>query len=141
MMDQKRAAGLVRCLVFSCLSLNLAWAQENRGMAPLPITLPLPSFTGTPLNYQSPHLERRRTPFLAPVGTTNVARGKAVTTSADGPLSDDELKAIRVTLYRKRQGIPKGDNRNLLRKRVARRKEVNATFSENEMPEPAPGSP
>jgi sugar phosphate isomerase/epimerase/type 1 glutamine amidotransferase len=53
--------------------------------------LPLPSFTGTPLNYKSPILEplslRRRPAFLAPAGAANVALGKTVTASADQPLS------------------------------------------------------
>jgi hypothetical protein len=50
-------------------------------LAPVEIQLPKPMFDGTPRNLRMPNLERPRglrPPFLAPVGTTNVALGKPV---------------------------------------------------------------
>jgi hypothetical protein len=55
-------------------------------LAPLPIKLPAPTFIGTPsdspssANVEKP-LGKPRPPFLAPVGVTNVALGKTVTSS------------------------------------------------------------
>lgn len=65
--------------------------------APLPIKVPVPSFSGTPLDYWSDHLEpanfRKRKPFPAPTGAVNAAEGKLATTSAGAPLAG-ELKQI-----------------------------------------------
>ncbi len=50
-------------------------------LVPVEIQLPKPMFDGTPRNLRMPNLERPRglrPPFLAPVGTTNVALGKPV---------------------------------------------------------------
>jgi hypothetical protein len=58
-------------------------------MAPLEIKLPKPMFVGTPTNIAVPNLEKplgkARPPFLAPVGTKNVAAGKPVTGSDELP--------------------------------------------------------
>ena len=54
-------------------------------LAPVEIRLPKPMFAGTPQDARTPNLERPRggprPPFLAPVGTTNVALGKPVSSS------------------------------------------------------------
>jgi len=62
---------------------------------PIKLKLPKPNFGGTPLNYTNPHLEppsfKKRPPFLAPEGTTNMALHKKVTSSAKpimNPLSN-----------------------------------------------------
>ena len=59
-------------------------------MAPLPIQLPKPMFEGTPQNLAVPNLQkplgRPRDPFLAPVGVTNVAKGKKVASSDELPI-------------------------------------------------------
>lgn len=53
----------------------------------LNIELPEAFFGGTPLDYWGPNLEQEsfkpRPPFMAPKGTTNVAKGKTVTSSAE----------------------------------------------------------
>ena len=79
------------CLLYLtvlCFSGGAALAAEDNAAAggvPIPIELPQPSFGGTPLDYQSEHLEppsfRMRKPFLAPKGTKNAALKKTVTTS------------------------------------------------------------
>ncbi len=50
------------------------------------IELPEPYYGGTPLDYFGSNLEeptyKKRDPFMAPAGTTNVAKGKTVTSSA-----------------------------------------------------------
>ena len=59
-------------------------------LVPLDIKLPRPMFVGTPQNIQVPNLERPlgkpRPPFLAPVGTENVAFSKPVTGSDEEPI-------------------------------------------------------
>ncbi len=56
-------------------------------LAPVEIRLPKPMFAGTPQDARVPNLERPRggprPPFLAPVGTTNVALGKPVSSSEE----------------------------------------------------------
>lgn len=53
------------------------------------IELPQPYFGGTPLDYFGPNLEKPnykpRPPFMTPKGTTNVAKGKVVTSSDPDP--------------------------------------------------------
>jgi len=80
------------CATFLCPCGITALAQQDDSALeklPLPIELPQPSFGGTPLDYQSEHLEppsfRKRTPFLAPKDTKNIALKKRVTTSAKKP--------------------------------------------------------
>ncbi len=59
-----------------------AFAQDQ---VPLPLELPKPLFVGTPVPFKLANLEKpsgiKRPPFLAPAGTTNLARGKPVTAS------------------------------------------------------------
>ncbi|MCL5278587.1 MAG: hypothetical protein M1376_01610 [Planctomycetes bacterium] len=56
-------------------------------LAPVEIRLPRPMFAGTPEDARLPNLERPRSgprpPFLAPVGTTNVALGKPVSSGEE----------------------------------------------------------
>jgi hypothetical protein len=69
-----------------------ATSKEAAGgaLAPIPIQLPKPMFEGTPQNISVPNVEkplgRPRDPFLAPVGVTNVAKGKKVTSSDTEPV-------------------------------------------------------
>lgn len=53
------------------------------------IELPEPYFGGTPLDYFGPNLEKPnykpRPPYVAPAGTTNVGKGKVVTSSDADP--------------------------------------------------------
>jgi hypothetical protein len=59
-------------------------------LTPLEIRLPKPMFAGTPQDVRTANLERPRggvrPPFLAPVGTTNVALGKPVSSSDPEPV-------------------------------------------------------
>lgn len=59
-------------------------------LVPIELDLPRPMFVGTPQNTRVANLEkplgRPRPPFLAPVGTRNVAEGKPVSSSAQEPL-------------------------------------------------------
>jgi hypothetical protein len=65
-------------------------ASENAGMVPIQIELPKPMFVGTPQDTKVPNLEKplgtMRPPFLAPVGTKNVALGKPVSSSDEEPI-------------------------------------------------------
>ncbi len=65
-------------------------AQAAGGLVPLPLQLPKPMFEGTPQNLSVPNLQKPlgkpREPFLAPAGVTNVAKGKAVTSSDSEPV-------------------------------------------------------
>jgi len=60
------------------------------GLVPIDIKLPKPMFVGTPQNIRVPNLEkplgRPRPPFLAPVGTKNVAFGKPVASTDEEPI-------------------------------------------------------
>jgi hypothetical protein len=62
-------------------------------MVPYEIKLPKPMFVGTPQSTKVPNLEKPlgkpRPPFLAPVGTTNVALGKPVASSDEEPIIGD----------------------------------------------------
>jgi hypothetical protein len=65
-------------------------AAQTARLEPLPIALPKPLFEGTPeppnvQNLEKP-LGRPRPAFLAPAGATNVARGKAVSSSDSAPV-------------------------------------------------------
>jgi hypothetical protein len=77
------------------LTLLLALAVANVSaqapkLAPIPVELPHPLFEGTPEPPNVPNLEKPlgkpRPPFLAPAGSTNVARGKAVSSSDPEPV-------------------------------------------------------
>jgi len=64
--------------------------QGKSRRVPLDIKLPQPMFVGTPQDFQVDNLEkplgRPRPPFLAPVGTKNVALGKPVSASDEEPI-------------------------------------------------------
>ena len=68
-------------------------AAPPAGMAPLDIELPAPMFAGTPRPVNEPNIEKPsgqpRPPFLAPVGTGNLALGKPVSSSDEWPIIGD----------------------------------------------------
>jgi len=63
---------------------------ESPKLVPIEIDLPKPMFVGTPQDTRVPNLEKPlgkpRPPFLAPVGTTNVAFEKPVSSSDEEPI-------------------------------------------------------
>jgi len=73
-------------------SLTPAIIQANTAtskLVPIDIKLPKPMFVGTEKDIRVPYLEpltKSRSPFLAPVGTTNVSLGKPVAGSDDEPI-------------------------------------------------------
>lgn len=74
-----------------CAQGTTAKDQEVQSeLEPLKIKLPKPMFVGTPKDIRSPNLEKvtgkRRPPFPAPKGATNVALGKEVTASDEDPI-------------------------------------------------------
>jgi len=68
----------------------MAAPAKKKGLAPIKIELPKPLFVGTPQNFRSPNLEKprkhARPAFMAPKGTTNVAKDKPVTASDEDPI-------------------------------------------------------
>ena len=70
--------------------MNSSDALVQGDLSTVAIELPKPMFEGTPENLKVSNLEPRRGkprgPFLAPAGTTNVARGKAVKSSDKEPI-------------------------------------------------------
>jgi hypothetical protein len=76
---------LLGMFLFAAVGLG-AQAQD---LEPIKIELPDAYFGGTPVDHFSPNFEPyvvgKRPDFLAPKGTTNVAKGKAVTSSTDNP--------------------------------------------------------
>ena len=76
------------------LLLSITLGQNNKEaqpeLVPIDIKLPKPMFIGTPQNMQVPNLEpplgKPRPPFLAPVGTKNVALNKPVTSTDEEPI-------------------------------------------------------
>ena len=69
---------------------TIAESSPPAEMVPHEIELPKPMFVGTPQDTRVPNLEKPldkpRPPFLAPVGTTNVALGKPVASSDEEPI-------------------------------------------------------
>lgn len=67
------------------------------GYAPIEIKLPRAMFVGTPQDRKVPNLEKllgkARPPFLAPIGTKNVALGKPVSSSDNEPIIG-EIKMV-----------------------------------------------
>jgi len=65
-------------------------AAPKSGLVPLEIELPQPVFNGTKEPIRVSNLRKldmgNRPPFLVPVGTRNVARGKPVAASDEGPI-------------------------------------------------------
>ncbi len=101
-MRRDSAANLCNLLILLALTVipamgSAAGPGPAEAMEPLEIKLPEESFSGTPLEYWSVHLEeydfRDREPYLAPKGTTVVSKGKPVTSSYPDPLVG-ELKQI-----------------------------------------------
>ena len=94
-------------LLFVCLSPQLGFGGSETNppaigkafLAPLPLRLPAPAFASMFYagEYLDPHVEpvaeRPRPPFLAPVGVTNLAYRKPVTTS-DETLKPELLQRI-----------------------------------------------
>lgn len=73
-------------LAFTLTLTSVAMAAD----VPLPLELPKPLFVGTPVPISIPNLEKprggKRPDFLAPAGTVNLAKGKAVTSSDEFPV-------------------------------------------------------
>jgi hypothetical protein len=69
------------------LTLAVAFGAVAQDLEEVKIELPEPYYGGTPLDYFGPNLEepsyKKRDPFMAPAGTTNLAKGKPVTSSAE----------------------------------------------------------
>ena len=92
MSGRKWMTVIVACVVGLMLAGPQAACAKGKGkLVPLKINLPLPMFRGTPKNIKlTPHMEKPsikpRAPFLAPPGTTNVAREKPITASDDEPI-------------------------------------------------------
>jgi hypothetical protein len=67
-----------------------ATPTATAGLVPFEMELPKPMFVGTPQDTKVPNLEKplghARPPFLAPPGTTNVAKGKPVSSSDEEPI-------------------------------------------------------
>jgi hypothetical protein len=76
-------------LTISLLFVAHLWGQPPK-LEPIPIVLPHPLFEGTPEPSNVPNLEKPlgkpRPPFLAPAGSTNVAKGKPVSASDSDPV-------------------------------------------------------
>lgn len=77
-------------LLSSALAVLVAATAFAQDGVPLPLELPKPLFVGTPVPISIPNLEKprggKRPDFLAPAGTVNLAKGKAVTSSDDFPV-------------------------------------------------------
>jgi hypothetical protein len=75
------------------LSVCAAASLAAQALKPVSIELPRPLFEGTPENLRVANLEKPlgkpRPPFLAPSGTTNIAQGKAVSSSDSDPVIGD----------------------------------------------------
>lgn len=71
---------------------NGAKQTADNGTAPIPLALPDPMFVGTPENLSNvqnlePDTKQARPPFSAPVGVTNLALNKPVTSSEMDPIT------------------------------------------------------
>ena len=77
-------------LFLSALVLTPLAAQQAPDKEVLQLQLPKPMFIGTPTNIKSPNLEvitgKPRGPFLVPVGTKCLSRGRPVTSSDTQPV-------------------------------------------------------
>jgi hypothetical protein len=83
-----RATALIAGVVL-VLAAGMSAPAAAQDKEAIKIELPQPYFGGTPLDYFGPNLEKPnykpRPPFMAPKGTTNVALGKAVSSSDADP--------------------------------------------------------
>lgn len=100
MIKIKRCWVVAVMAVMTCVPL-IAQAQDTAtstgsDLEAITIELPEAFFGGTPVDYWAPNLEpvdyKDREPFMAPKGTSNVAAGKPVTSSA--PPVHGELKQV-----------------------------------------------
>jgi len=92
-------------VVISNMDINQFVLEANaQEMKPVNIKLPKPMFIGTPQDLSVPNLEKPlgkpRPPFLAPVGTKNVALGKPISSTDEEPIigeidliNDDDREA------------------------------------------------
>ena len=98
-MTMQQMAPRAMCTVLGLVIVGLglgAYAQDSTGdaagpkLAPLPIELPKAMFMGTPKDIKTDNLEKvtgkKRPPFLAPEGATNVAFEKKVSASDEDPI-------------------------------------------------------
>ena len=85
-------------------------------LEPIKIELPEAFFGGTPSDYWSANLEpedfKKRPDFLAPKGTSNVAKGKAVSSSTDDPMigelsqiTDGDKAYVKKSLVELEKGV------------------------------------
>lgn len=76
----------VRLVAGLLVVVGLAFGAVAQDVEEVKIELPEPYYGGTPLDYFGPNLEeptyKKREPLMAPKGTTNLAKGKTVTSSA-----------------------------------------------------------
>ena len=81
---------LIVVFMFALAIIGGGRTARTQEMQPIEVELPKPMFVGTPQNFRLPNLEKPlgkpRPPFLAPAGTTNVARGKPVSSTDEEPI-------------------------------------------------------
>jgi hypothetical protein len=116
--DNEFSRGVVQTFCVALFALcGWATSASAQDLAPLPIKLPSPTFIGTPSDNapNSPNVEKPsgkpRPPFLAPVGVTNVALHKPITTSDTNAspanlakITDGEKEATEETMVLLRKG-------------------------------------
>ena len=101
-MENGRSARRRNAAMIATISTLVVWAglaatapadpdgQDQTKLVPIEVNLPKVQFRGTPKNIRAPRVKRVQTkagpPFLAPVGTKNVALGKPVTSSDSEPV-------------------------------------------------------
>ena len=102
------------CAAMAMAVTTAAFANDTEKVE-VKLELPQPYFGGTPLDYFGPNLEKPnykpRPPFMAPAGTTNVAKGKPVTASAAPEFGSLEMLVDGDKDYKKQSllGLPAGD--------------------------------
>jgi hypothetical protein len=93
----------VTAVTAALLTQNLCAADATNApagnLAPLPIKLPAPAFTGTPKDVQvgpnvEPYSDKPRPAMLAPAGVKNVAAGSKVTSSDKNVSSENLAKVV-----------------------------------------------
>ncbi len=86
----KRALGYLSLAAFVLALIPAGAGAQEQGKEVLKIELPKPMFVGTPKNIRTANLEnvtgKARGPFLVPVGTVLLSRGKPVTASDKEPV-------------------------------------------------------
>ena len=85
-----RALGCLSLAAFVLALVPAGAGAQEQGKEVLKIDLPKPMFVGTPKNIRTPNLEnvsgKARGPFMVPVGTVLLSRGKPVTASDKEPV-------------------------------------------------------